>query len=1236
MNNEYWKDYFDLVRLKNAGNAFADAIYSVIDEEAQRIDGAFESEMTNLKDEYNKSVNNITSKYEKSKEQIGTIKKNIRVIHDEFDNAFSAYKKHRANGEKQAETELSANGFTPDEIIDFLIQKNEEAERLLEKYYAQIHEVKSGKRLGVFTGVFNSDFKMDCEQLWKNRYMINLLSDYWLSNQNGFLEREIDNKKQEFLSRESQSIDKQNQIVDNFKNRVIPNEEEKGMGVILNEMEKIFPYAKVLGYSRFNFYSYWDIVSVNDSNCIRGSNPFLPIVTPYIECEEEIAKEAISRHLYPWTDRAGILQLPLLNDGEKVHSYYVTYYEDLEKKETPSAAVDTIMVSYMSRCPLDSLKFTVYAPLLRAKSLETFTPLLNKESPSKGMFETLYDAELLQEKLKSLNQKIDQLMTDSDYMHEEDIYEYASRHDEIPQTELLVINDFPKGFSEGMVENLLRIVRDGGKFGIDVIINEGYDIQAQYKEADYLNHRNLLIENAMHIEEDEYDNLMLKNWPISISMAERDYLNSLDYISDNCFTEDGYYEISDEFIVNLSGYLMDLAREKGLDYEKRFSLLKDFFEAYNSAIEKIRSERTSFDALIDTERKSTDYDVLRLPLGFSAEGKPIQLGISVTGKGDTQHHVLIGGSTGSGKSTLLHTMILSGMLNYNPDELNLYVMDFKQGVEFAIYDDYKLPHIPLLVLNSNQEFGESVLEYLVNEIERRAKIIRSAGKSDLVEYMEETEEGKRNPLPKILVIADEFQVMFDDNVNRIVAKHNADMAALILQQGRSFGIHLVFSTQSIKAIENDRLKNMFGQIGIRIGLGCNENDATALFGYEKVTDAMSKMQGPKGTAVVYSNMNSSENIRMQVAYCEDKEKYLKELENNYKSKYEAFRRITFDRGQSSGLLEQMRDTEWQQQVSNSKFAVIPIGKTIKLSEDGKNRYMESMSTRENHNALICGDNEKLNNNIIMEYMMGALNYPSMQVFMIDGDSISGDMEYDDYYNVLNDWSGNFRYAKSNAEVFSIIDRAYDLFADWSKNKTNESLLLILRNVQFSPLLQDILARNNIDEQFYRDDSIEDIFSNSDTEEIAGNKENPIDVFDSLGFGEELKTIASIERHDYMDSSTRSSSNRAAIPAYKKIHDIIKQGQSVGIHVIITASNYATVRDSIISSGIMNRMPKRFLFSINTDHANHLLSDAYMNMDMSTLDKDTAFFSDSISNSMQIKPFVAPTVDELKEYIEENR
>ena len=95
----------------------------------------------------------------------------------------------------------------------------------------------------------------------------------------------------------------------------------------------------------------------------------------------------------------------------------------------------------------------------------------------------------------------------------------------------------------------------------------------------------------------------------------------------------------------------------------------------------------------------------------------------------TSQHVLIAGRTGSGKSTLMHALIINLALNYSPDEIDLYLIDFKKGVEFKVYASYELPHASVVAIESEREFGISVLERLDAELRLRADRFRDRGRA---------------------------------------------------------------------------------------------------------------------------------------------------------------------------------------------------------------------------------------------------------------------------------------------------------------------------------------------------------------------------------------------------------------------------------------------------------------------------------------------------------------------------
>src|SRR5204862_998755 len=137
---------------------------------------------------------------------------------------------------------------------------------------------------------------------------------------------------------------------------------------------------------------------------------------------------------------------------------------------------------------------------------------------------------------------------------------------------------------------------------------------------------------------------------------------------------------------------------------------------------------------------------IRVPIGrFGAQGKQyLDLGQG------TSQHVLVAGKTGSGKSTLLHVLISQLAMYYSPSEVELYLIDFKKGVEFKAYANLSLPHARVIAIESEREFGLSVLQRLDVELSKRGEIYRTAGVNDLETYRDWVKQHPDMPhLPRI-------------------------------------------------------------------------------------------------------------------------------------------------------------------------------------------------------------------------------------------------------------------------------------------------------------------------------------------------------------------------------------------------------------------------------------------------------------------------------------------------------
>ncbi|MCP2262040.1 FtsK/SpoIIIE family protein [Streptoalloteichus tenebrarius] len=211
-----------------------------------------------------------------------------------------------------------------------------------------------------------------------------------------------------------------------------------------------------------------------------------------------------------------------------------------------------------------------------------------------------------------------------------------------------------------------------------------------------------------------------------------------------------------------------------------------------------RSRVCSFEDLLPARTWSCRSTTgLQAPVGYH-DGQPVSLTL-----GDASPHVLVGGPSGSGKTNFLYAMLGSLAARYSPDELELYLLDFKEGVSFAQFtrgrkDPSWLPHARLVGVNVNtdREFGLALLRFLTEEMRRRADAAKRHEVTKLEELRAEDPDGR---WPRIVAVIDEFQYLFSERD----AVTNQAVALLedVARRGRSQGIHLVLSSQDVSSIE---------------------------------------------------------------------------------------------------------------------------------------------------------------------------------------------------------------------------------------------------------------------------------------------------------------------------------------------------------------------------------------------------------------------------------------------------
>lgn len=213
-------------------------------------------------------------------------------------------------------------------------------------------------------------------------------------------------------------------------------------------------------------------------------------------------------------------------------------------------------------------------------------------------------------------------------------------------------------------------------------------------------------------------------------------------------------------------------------------------------------------------------EIIETPIGTRGSGENLKLWFGVNPDGQSCAHGMLGAMTGAGKSNLYHVLITGLTTRYSPEELRLYLIDGKDGVEFQPYRH--LPHAEVVSLRSSAELSRSVLAELIDEKERRNKLFVRVGVTDLISYRRKGQpEGK---LPRMLLLVDEYQQLFEGDKDGIASNYLLQLA----QQGRSAGIHMFLASQRFGAAGMLNQNAIFGNLHLRVAMQMTSSDVQAL------------------------------------------------------------------------------------------------------------------------------------------------------------------------------------------------------------------------------------------------------------------------------------------------------------------------------------------------------------------------------------------------------------------------
>ena len=339
--------------------------------------------------------------------------------------------------------------------------------------------------------------------------------------------------------------------------------------------------------------------------------------------------------------------------------------------------------------------------------------------------------------------------------------------------QFFILTDFPRKIKMQTVQKLAQIIETGSRAGIYVMMS--WDMNADFSDA----------QNGSS----SFDaQPMLKNMELLFPKDGAFY-----------FSNSGHDDVLNRFTLTLDDATIDPAEantwatyinnvaEVAKKNARPSALKQDFAQLENTPYEPVTSE-------------------ISVTVGLDVNDKhPVTVRFN---SGDYIHAFILGQS-GSGKSVLLNNIISSAILKYSPEDLMLYLMDFK-GVEFNRYRGIKHTKA-VLVDNSDPQMTLEVLRELREENKHRVKLWQKEKVNNIDGYNKKYPNSR---LPQILFVADECQVMFKEHTSneaeRILQQEISEILNIIATQGRSQGIHMLLATQQLDeaAISGQILKNL--------------------------------------------------------------------------------------------------------------------------------------------------------------------------------------------------------------------------------------------------------------------------------------------------------------------------------------------------------------------------------------------------------------------------------------------
>jgi hypothetical protein len=286
------------------------------------------------------------------------------------------------------------------------------------------------------------------------------------------------------------------------------------------------------------------------------------------------------------------------------------------------------------------------------------------------------------------------------------------------------------------------------------------------------------------------------------------------------------------------------------------------------------------------------------------------------------------------------------MIKYTPENLNLYLIDFKEGVEFEPFGRYRLPWVKVISLDTKREFALNILKDLSQEFKRRADKMRQHSVSNISQVPGEK-------FPRVILVFDEVQELLRES--DAITSECVSILAQLVSEGAAMNMNIILTSQDFTNCNG--LERLMANMVIRIAFKGSPNSAKKIMGEDFSVEQLE--QGDSGYAAINSASGAKGKTNFfQVGYLnrDEADRYLVNLATIMKNKetdtqifsqlisqdiYHKFNRFIFN-----------GEIDASETPQNYEFTV---GDNYRISA----KRLVNIAPKEGHNLLVIGESENV-------------------------------------------------------------------------------------------------------------------------------------------------------------------------------------------------------------------------------------------------------------------------------------